>query len=101
MYHLPEPQAGYKTQFMDKFAKENEDLAECTKNWSTKEDLLKKDKHGMYSIGSLSSLYCFAIDMLCRLFGRPDINKFSSEWLPLLYAANNSTIMGPLLIGPD
>ena len=66
---------------------------ECIKNWSTKEEPLKKDKHGMYSTGSLSSPYCFATTMLCRLFGRPDINKFSSEWLPLLDAATNATIM--------
>ena len=31
--------------------------------------------------------------MLCRLFGRPNINKFSLEWLPLLDAATNATIM--------
>ena len=47
----------------------------------------------MYSIGSLTSPYCFAATMLCRLFGKPDINKFSSEWLPLLDATINATIM--------
>ena len=31
--------------------------------------------------------------MLCRLFGKPNIDKFSSEWLPLLDAAVNATIM--------
>ena len=54
---------------------------------------MKKDKHGMYSTGSLTSPYCFAAAMLCRLFGKPDINKFSSEWLPLLNAAVNATIV--------
>ena len=78
---------------MEKFAKENEDLAECTKNWSAREEQLEKDKHSMYSIGSLSFPYCFTAAMLCRLFGRPNINKFSSEWLPLLDAATNATIM--------
>lgn len=93
MYHLPESQARYNKQFVEKFAKENEDLVECTKNWSAKEEPLKKDKHGLYSTGSLSSPYCFVAAMLCKLFGRPDINKFSSEWLPLLDAATNATIM--------
>lgn len=47
----------------------------------------------MYSTGSLTSLYLFAAAMLCRLFGMPDINKFSSEWLSLLDSATNATIM--------
>jgi len=78
---------------VENFAKENEDLVECTKNWSAREEPLKKEKHGMYSIGSLSSPYCFVAATLCRLFGRPEINKFSSEWLHLLDAATNATIM--------
>jgi len=47
----------------------------------------------MYATGNLCSPYYFAAAMLCRLFGRPDINKFSSEWLPLVDAATNATIM--------
>ena len=93
MYHLPEPQASNNKQFVEKFAKENEDFAECTKTCLAKEEPLKKDKNGMYATGSLASPYCFAVAMLCRLFGKPDINKFSSEWLPLLDAATNATIM--------
>jgi len=94
MYHLPEPQATYNKQFMEKFAKENEYLAECTNNWSRRDEPLKEDKHGTYSIGSLPSPYCFATAMLCRLLGKPNINKFSSEWLPFLDAAINATIFG-------
>lgn len=93
MYHLPEPQASYNKQFVEKFAKENEDLAYYTKSQSAKEEPLKKDKNGMYATGSHAYPYCFVTAMLCRLFGKPDINKFSSEWLPLLDAATNSTIM--------
>lgn len=78
---------------MEKFAKENEDFAKCTKDWLRRDKPLKKDKHSMYSTGSLTSLYCFATVMLCILFGKPDINKFSSEWLPLLDSATNATIM--------
>lgn len=47
----------------------------------------------MYATGSLASPYCFSTAMLCRLFGKPDINKFSLEWLPLLDATTNATIM--------
>ena len=36
MYHLPELQASYNKQFVEKFTKQNEDLAECTKSWSAK-----------------------------------------------------------------
>jgi len=32
MYHLPEPQASYNKWLVEKFVKENEDLAECTKH---------------------------------------------------------------------
>ena len=78
---------------MEKFAKENENLAECTKDWSGRDEPLKMDKHGMYSTGSLTSPYLFAAAMLCRLFGKPEINKFSSEWLPLLNSAVNDTIV--------
>lgn len=78
---------------MEKFAKENEDLAECIKDWSRRDEPLKKDKHGMYNISSLFSSYCFAATMLCRLFGKPDVKKFSSEWLPLLNDATNATIV--------
>ena len=84
MYHLPELQATYYAQFIKKFVAENPNLSETTKDWSRKDELLKKDKNGMYSTGSLTSPYCFAVAMLCRLFGMPDINKFSSEWLPLI-----------------
>ena len=47
----------------------------------------------MYSTGSLTSPYCFVAAMLYRLFGKLDVNKFSSEWLPLLNAAINATIV--------
>ena len=47
----------------------------------------------MYSTGSLTSPYCFAAAMLCRLFGKPDINMVLREWLPLLNAAVNATIV--------
>jgi len=78
---------------MEKLVKENQNLAETTKDWSRKDDYLKKDKHCMYNIGSLTSPYCFAATMLCRIFGMQYINKFSSEWLPLLDDATNATIV--------
>lgn len=34
MYHLPKPQVTYNKQFVEKLVKENEDLTNCTKNWS-------------------------------------------------------------------
>lgn len=47
----------------------------------------------MYVTICLCSPYYFAVAMLCRLFGKPDINKFSLEWLPLVDVATNATIM--------
>ena len=93
MYHLPEPQETYNTQFIEKFVAENPNLSETTKDWSRKDEPLKKNKNGMYSTGSLTSPYCFAAAMLCRLFRMPDINKFLSEWLPLIDVATNAIII--------
>ena len=93
MYHLPEPQATYNAEFVEKFAAENPDLSDTTKEWSRRDEPLKKDKNGMYSTGSLTSPYCFAAAMLCRIFSKPDINKFSPEWLPLIDAATSSEIV--------
>ena len=47
----------------------------------------------MYSIGSICPPHSFAAAMLCRLFGKPDSTKFSLEWLSLIDAAVNATIM--------
>jgi len=93
MYHLPEPQAIYNRQSVEKFTKENEDQVECMKNWSNNEERLKKDKNGMYTTDSLSAPFYFSTAMLCRLFGKPDNTKFLLEWLPLIDAAVNTTIM--------
>lgn len=93
MYHIPEREAIYNRQFVEKFTKENEEFAECTKNWSSNEKRIKTDKNGMYTTSSLSSSFCYAATMLCRLFCKPDINNFSSEWLPLVDAAVKVTIM--------
>ena len=92
MYKLPEPQATFNRQFMEEFAKEHSNLAECTKEWTKRSELLKKNRQGMYITGSLTSPYCVTAAMLCRLFGKPDINMILPEWLPLLNAAVNSTI---------
>ena len=47
MYHLPEPQTTYNMQFIKKFAAENPNLAETTKEWTRREEPLKRDKNGM------------------------------------------------------
>jgi len=93
MYHLLEPQVTYNKQFIEKFSRENEYLVECTKEWLRRDEPLKRDKHGMHSTGSLASLYFFAACILCTLFGKLDVNKFSSKWLSLLDAATNATIL--------
>lgn len=49
MYHLPEPQVIYNKQFIEKFAKENEDPADYTWTSSNNEGKVKKDNNGMYS----------------------------------------------------
>jgi len=69
MYHLPKPKASYNKQFVEKFAKENEDLAKCTKHWSNNEETSKKDKNGMYATGSLSSPYFFPLQCCVDYLG--------------------------------
>lgn len=55
----------------------------------------------MYATGSICSPYYFAATMLCRLFGKPDINKFLLERLPLVNVAINATIMNWVQILSD
>ena len=47
----------------------------------------------MYSIESLASPYCYAADMMCRLFGIVNSEKFSIEMVPLIEVVVNSYIM--------
>ena len=93
MYHPLEPQVTYNRKFVEKFIKENEDPADCTKNWSNNEERIKKDKNCMYATAYVCSPFYFVVAMLYRLLGKPNSNKFSSEWLPLIDAVVNATII--------
>lgn len=93
MYNLPEPQKLYSKQFLEKFSKENEDSKDVTPTWIENEGKIRCNKMGMYSMASISPPYSFAASMLCRLFDKPDSTKFSLEWLPLIEAVVNTTIM--------
>lgn len=53
MYHLPESQVIYNKKFIEKFAKENEELTDCTRTWSNNEGKVKKYKNSMYSTASI------------------------------------------------
>lgn len=52
-----------------KIPKDNEDLVECTKGWSAKEEPLKKDKSGMYATSSLSILIFFPLQCYVDYLG--------------------------------
>lgn len=56
MYHLPEPQAIYNRQCVEKFSKENDDPVDCTQTWSNNEENIKKDINGMYTTSFVRSL---------------------------------------------
>jgi len=47
----------------------------------------------MYTTASICPPYSFDAAMLCKLFGRPNSTKFSQEWLSLIDAIVNATIM--------
>lgn len=47
----------------------------------------------MYSIVPISPPRSFAAAILYRIFGKPDSTKFSPQWMPLIDAAVNKTIM--------
>lgn len=93
MYHRPEPQVIYNRQFMENFVKENIDPTNFTHAWSNNEENIKKDKNGMYTTASICPPYSFFAAMLCRLFGRLDSTKLSLDWLSLIEAVINATIM--------
>ncbi|MCY6525047.1 hypothetical protein, partial [Actinobacillus pleuropneumoniae] len=57
------------------------------------EEKIKKDKNGMYTTASICPPYSCVAAMLCQLFGRPDSTKFSLDWLSLIEAVVNATIM--------
>lgn len=77
MYLLPEPQVIYNRKFVEKFAKEKDNLMDYTHSWLNNEDKIKKDKNGMSSTSFVCPPYSFATAMLCRLFGRLDSTMFS------------------------
>lgn len=93
MYDLLESQNLYNKQFLEKFAKENEDPADVMWTWRENEGKIKKDKVGMYSTTSISPPHSFATAMLCRMFNKPDSTKFSPEWMRLIDATINTTRM--------
>lgn len=86
---------------MEKFAKENNNLVDCTQTWSINEEKIKKDKNGMYTTSYVCLPHSFAVAMLCRLFGKPDRTKFSPEWLSLIDATINTTVMNRAQILSD
>ena len=93
MYHFPMPHKAYDKAFLEKFAKENQDPMKVVKEWKVDQCKLKWDKLGMYPIAQLPSPHCFVAVMLCRFFSRLDTTKFSIEWVPLIDAVVNSSIM--------
>ena len=82
-----------RKQFLKKFAKENEDPTDVTRAWIENESKIKQDKMGMYSMTTISPPYSFEAAMLCGLFGKPDSTKFSQEWMSLIDAALNATLI--------
>ena len=93
IYHLLESQKLYNKEFLEHFAKENEDSMDVTQTWKLGGGKLKWDKTGMYSITSLSAPHSFTTIMMCRLFGNLNNSKFSMEWLLLIDATVNATIV--------
>ena len=93
MYKLPDQQDIYDNQFVEKFAKKNEDPFKMIQGWRKMDNKFKHDKSGMYPIASLANPYNFAASMLCRLYGLPDNTKFSINWVPLIDSCVNSHIM--------
>jgi len=47
----------------------------------------------MYVIVSINAPYCFAVAMMCRLFGYEHTEKFSDQWAPLINAASEGYVM--------
>lgn len=93
MYHLPQPKKIYDKAFIDNFTKENEAPMDVMQNWRSGSNKFRWEKIGMYPIAPLSAPQNFAAVMLCRLFRKYDTTKFSIEWVPLIDAIVNSTIL--------
>lgn len=83
MCHLAEPQKHYSKAFVEAFAKEND--MESDPIWQLRHYPKKHNYEslGMYFVDSASP-YCYAGDMMCRLFGVFDSARFSIEMVPLM-----------------
>lgn len=93
MYHIPNPQDIYDSSYLTNFTNKNEEPFKMNQGWKVLENKFKFDKMGMYHVASLANPYNYASAMLCKLYGLPNNDKFSIEWILLIDACVNSHIM--------
>ena len=93
MYHLPDPHNIYDNKFLHNFADKNKVDSVSIRQWRHDPNKHTYDDKAMYSISSIIGLHCYISSMMCRLFGYPNITKFSVEWVPLIDVVSYSYIM--------
>lgn len=72
MYHLPQPQKNYDTQFIHKFMQENLNHMELIREWRRDPNKHKFEDRGMYSLASIIGPFSHIFVMLCFLYGYPN-----------------------------
>ena len=93
MYHLPKPEKKYNKEYLEKFSRENEIESAPIRDWRQNPAKHKHESSGKYSVDSLSSPYCYAGIMMCRLWGLHDSANFTIEMVPLMELTCNSEVM--------
>ena len=93
MYHLPDPQKTYNKAFIADFTSSNEIESDPIKEWRRAPEKHKNETSGMYSVESLTPPYCYAAEMMCRLFGNDNSARFSIQMVPLIHVVINYEIM--------
>lgn len=93
MYHFSMPYNNYDNAFFQRFTKKHTDHMKTIKGWKYDQGKLKWKKLGMYPIEQLPSPYCYGNGMLCIFFPKQDTTRFSIDWVPLIDAIFNSSIM--------
>ena len=78
---------------MQTFKAKDIDLIKVIHEWKENEGKLKQDNSGTYPITQIPYPYCYAAGMLCRIFSKPDSIIFSRDWVPLIDAIINSSIL--------
>lgn len=63
------------------------------REWRRDPNKQKQEERGMYSLASIVGPFSNIVAMICCLYGYPNTQKLSEEWVPLIGDASDDYIM--------